>query len=113
MLTVTLSLLLVATAVWVRRTVPLVMVWTGLFVLLPDAGDVPGGRAAARRAVAADRPVERPVPGRAVVPRGGLGRGPPGRPAAAVGGGRRRRGWCARRACLYLRRRIQAVEIVQ
>jgi ABC-type transport system involved in multi-copper enzyme maturation permease subunit len=32
-LTVTLSLLLVATAVWVRRTVPLVMVWTGLFVL--------------------------------------------------------------------------------
>jgi ABC-type transport system involved in multi-copper enzyme maturation permease subunit len=32
-LTVTLGLLLVATAVWVRRTVPLVMVWTGLFVL--------------------------------------------------------------------------------
>lgn len=33
-LTVTLSLLVVATAVWVRRTVPLVMVWMGLFVLL-------------------------------------------------------------------------------
>jgi ABC-type transport system involved in multi-copper enzyme maturation permease subunit len=32
-LTIVLSLLLVATAVWVRRTVPLVMVWTGLFVL--------------------------------------------------------------------------------
>jgi ABC-type transport system involved in multi-copper enzyme maturation permease subunit len=32
-LTVTLSLLLVATAVLVRRTVPLVMVWCGLFVL--------------------------------------------------------------------------------
>jgi ABC-type transport system involved in multi-copper enzyme maturation permease subunit len=30
-LTVTLSLLLVATATWVRRTVPMVMVWTGLF----------------------------------------------------------------------------------
>ena len=32
-LTTVLGLLLVATAVWVRRTVPLVMVWTGLFVL--------------------------------------------------------------------------------
>lgn len=32
-LTVTLSLLLVATSVLVRRTVPLVMVWCGLFVL--------------------------------------------------------------------------------
>lgn len=32
-LTVCLSLLLVATAVWVRRTVPLVMVWAGVFVL--------------------------------------------------------------------------------
>jgi ABC-2 type transport system permease protein len=32
-LTATLSLLLVATAVWVRRTVPLIMVWTGVFVL--------------------------------------------------------------------------------
>jgi ABC-type transport system involved in multi-copper enzyme maturation permease subunit len=32
-LTVSLSLLLVATAVWVRRTVPLVMVWSGVFVL--------------------------------------------------------------------------------
>ena len=32
-LTVVLSLLLVATAVWVRRTVPLIMIWSGLFVL--------------------------------------------------------------------------------
>lgn len=34
-LTLTLSLLLVATSVLVRRTVPLVMVWCGLFVLCP------------------------------------------------------------------------------
>jgi ABC-type transport system involved in multi-copper enzyme maturation permease subunit len=34
-LTVVLSLLLVATAVWVRRTVPLAMLWMGLFALLP------------------------------------------------------------------------------
>ncbi len=33
LLTVCLSLLLVATAVWLRRTVPLVMVWSGVFVL--------------------------------------------------------------------------------
>jgi ABC-2 type transport system permease protein len=33
-LTVCLSLLVVATAVWVRQTVPMVMVWMGLFVLL-------------------------------------------------------------------------------
>jgi ABC-2 type transport system permease protein len=32
-LTLTLGLLLLTTAVWVRRTVPLIMVWTGLFVL--------------------------------------------------------------------------------
>lgn len=32
-LTVTLSLLLMATATWVRRTVPMVMIWTTLFVL--------------------------------------------------------------------------------
>ena len=32
-LTVVLSLLLVATSVWVRRTVPLIMIWSGLFVL--------------------------------------------------------------------------------
>ncbi len=32
-MTLTLGLLLIATAVWVRRTVPLIMVWTGLFVL--------------------------------------------------------------------------------
>jgi len=34
-LTVTLSLLVIATAVWLRRTVPLAMVWMGLFALLP------------------------------------------------------------------------------
>ena len=33
LLTIVLSLLLVATAVWVRRTVPLIMIWSGLFVL--------------------------------------------------------------------------------
>jgi len=33
-LTVCLSLLVVATAVWVRQTVPMVMVWMGVFVLL-------------------------------------------------------------------------------
>ena len=37
-LTVCLSLLLVATAVWVRRTVPLIMVWTGIFVLARSLG---------------------------------------------------------------------------
>ncbi|MBX9622877.1 MAG: ABC transporter permease subunit [Gemmataceae bacterium] len=34
LLTVTLGLLTVATAVWVRRTVPMVMAWVGPFVLL-------------------------------------------------------------------------------
>ncbi len=34
-LTVTLTLITVATAVWVRRTVPMAMIWMGLFVLLP------------------------------------------------------------------------------
>ena len=33
LLTVVLSLLLVATSVWVRRTVPLIMIWSGLFIL--------------------------------------------------------------------------------
>jgi ABC-type transport system involved in multi-copper enzyme maturation permease subunit len=33
--TVTLSLLLVATASWLRRTVPLIMTWTTVFVFLP------------------------------------------------------------------------------
>jgi ABC-2 type transport system permease protein len=32
-LTITLSLVLVATSVWLRRTVPLIMVWAGIFVL--------------------------------------------------------------------------------
>ena len=34
-LTVVLSLLVIATSVWLRRTVPLAMVWMGLFALLP------------------------------------------------------------------------------
>jgi len=34
LLTITLSLLVVATAVWVRRAVPMVMIWMGLFVFL-------------------------------------------------------------------------------
>jgi ABC-type transport system involved in multi-copper enzyme maturation permease subunit len=34
-LTVVLSLLVVATSVWLRRTVPLAMVWMGMFALLP------------------------------------------------------------------------------
>ena len=38
-LTVTLSLLLVATAVLVRRTVPLVMIWCGVFALVPRLTD--------------------------------------------------------------------------
>ena len=33
LLTVVLSLLLVATSVWVRRTVPLIMIWSGVFIL--------------------------------------------------------------------------------
>ena len=33
-LTITLGLLVVATAVWVRRTVPMVMIWMGLFVFM-------------------------------------------------------------------------------
>ena len=37
-LTVSLSLLVVATAVWVRRTVPMVMIWMGLFVFLRTGG---------------------------------------------------------------------------
>ena len=35
LLTLTLSLLVVATSVWLRRTVPLVMVWMGVFALMP------------------------------------------------------------------------------
>ena len=36
-ITVTFSLLLVVTATWLRRTVPLVMVWTAVFILSPAA----------------------------------------------------------------------------
>lgn len=38
LLTVVLGLILVAVSIAVRRTVPLVMIWTGLFVLLPLLG---------------------------------------------------------------------------
>ncbi len=38
-LTVTLSLLVVATAIWVRRTVPMVMVWMGIFAFLRMLGE--------------------------------------------------------------------------
>lgn len=38
-LTVSMSLLVVATAVWVRRAVPMVMIWMGLFVFLRMLGD--------------------------------------------------------------------------
>jgi ABC-type transport system involved in multi-copper enzyme maturation permease subunit len=110
-LTVCLSLLLVATAVWVRRTVPLVMVWAGLFVLcrMLSAFLVDGQRLDERWrlldlwndlylvglwCLGADwdrlRPPEQPQPWEAAVAVGLV---------------------CA--ACLlYLRRRIQAVEIV-
>ena len=102
-----------ATAVWVRRTVPLVMVWTGLFVLLP----------AARPSCWSDGqrldPTWRLIDLWNNLYLVGLwclgadhGDGPPA--AAAAGAGRRRWSWrrCARRAWLYLRRRVQAVEIV-
>jgi ABC-type transport system involved in multi-copper enzyme maturation permease subunit len=39
LLTATLSLLVVATAVWVRRAVPMVMIWMGLFVFLKMLGE--------------------------------------------------------------------------
>jgi ABC-type transport system involved in multi-copper enzyme maturation permease subunit len=39
-LTVVLSLLLVATASWLRRTVPMVMVWTTLFVFARGLGEI-------------------------------------------------------------------------
>ena len=38
-LAATLSLMLAAVASWVPRTVPLVMTWTGIFVLLPALGE--------------------------------------------------------------------------
>lgn len=38
-LTLLLSLLLVTTASWVRKTVPMVMIWTGLFVLARAVGE--------------------------------------------------------------------------
>jgi ABC-2 type transport system permease protein len=111
-LTVTLSLLLVATAVWVRRTVPLVMVWAAVFVLCRMlASFLVDGQNLDERwrlidlwnnlylvglwCLGADmdhvRPADQPAPWEAAV---------------AVG--------LVCSACLlYLRRRIQAVEIVQ
>ena len=52
-LTVFLSLLLVATASWLRRTVPLIMVWTTLFLFLRLLAEHAGGRPEVRRALAA------------------------------------------------------------
>jgi hypothetical protein len=37
-LTICLSLLLVAVAVWLRKTIPMIMVWTTVFVFLPEVG---------------------------------------------------------------------------
>jgi ABC-type transport system involved in multi-copper enzyme maturation permease subunit len=110
-LTACLGLLTVATAVWVRRTVPLVMVWMGVFVLLRlvAAWLVDGLKADQRWrlldlwndlylcglwCLGADPGTVRPQPQPAYW-----------EAAAAVGG------VCA--GCLlYLRRRVQAVEIV-
>ena len=84
----------------------------GRLRLRPADGRVAGGRAEVRRALAADRPVERPVPRRPVVPAG--------RSRRRSGRSRSRASAEAALACagvcagswLYLRRRVQAVEIV-
>jgi ABC-type transport system involved in multi-copper enzyme maturation permease subunit len=110
-LTAALSLLTVATAVWVRRTVPMVMVWMGVFVFLRLLGTWLAVMLADERwrlldlwnnlylcglsLLGADHDTVRPTP----------------QPAyweawAVVAG------VCV--ACLlYLRRRVQAVEVVQ
>jgi ABC-type transport system involved in multi-copper enzyme maturation permease subunit len=110
-LTATLGLLLVATAVWVRRTVPMVMVWTGLFVLLRAVAGwlVDGVKLDARWrlidlwndlylvglwSLGADFSTVRPIPQPEVWE------------AATVVGGTCVVCW------LYLRKRIQAVEVV-
>lgn len=110
-LTLALSWLLVAMAVLVRRTVPLVMAWCGLFVLCPELGDF-------LTEVQNQNPAWRlidlwndmylvglwllgttPDVGR-------VGEQPPVWQAAAVVGGVVAASW------VYLRRRIRAVEIV-
>jgi ABC-2 type transport system permease protein len=111
LLTVVLSLLLVATAVWVRRTVPLIMIWSGLFVLC---------RTVAGFLVEAQNfsPLWRLIDlwndlyliglwlMRADIDPAKLGQNPQPWQAALVVGG-----LCA--ICLlYLRKRIQAIEIV-
>ena len=110
-LTVCLSLLVVATAVWVRQTVPMVMVWMGLFVLLRLlAGWVVDGLKADPEwrlidlwndlylvglwCLQADPATVRPQPQPAYWQ------------AAAVVAG-----VCVG-CCLYLRRRVQAVEVI-
>ncbi len=110
-LTATLGLLLVATAVWVRRTVPMVMVWTGLFVLLRALAMwlVDGVKLDARWrlfdlwndlyliglwCLGADFSTVRPIPQPEVWE------------AAAVAGGTCVVCW------LYLRKRIQAIEVI-
>ncbi len=110
-LTVCLSLLVVATAVWVRQTVPMVMVWMGLFVLLRIlAGWLvdglkldPGWRLidlwndlylVGLWCLQADPATVRPQPQPAYW-----------QAAAAVAG------VCAG-CCLYLRRRVQAVDVI-
>lgn len=109
-LTVTLSLLVVATAVWVRRAVPMVMIWMGLFVFLRMLGDQLGreldprwrlidlwnslylcGLSCLRADPTTIRPTPQPEYWEAWLMVG------------AVCGG----------CLLYLRRRVQAVEIIQ
>jgi len=110
-LTVCLSLLVVATAVWVRQTVPMVMVWMGVFVLLRMlAGWVVDGLRADPEwrlidlwnnlylvgmwCLQVDPATVRPQPQPAYWQ------------AATVVGG-----VCVG-CCLYLRRRVQAVEVI-
>lgn len=112
LLTTVLGLVLVAVAVSVRRTVPLVMVWTGLFVLVPLMGRwlVEGPNLSTRWRLAdlwnnlylvglwlldADFSLVRPDRNPSV-----------GEAAAALAV------VCAV-CCLYLRRRVRAVDVIQ
>ena len=107
-LTITLSLLVVATAVWVRRTVPLAMIWMGSSFL--PMLRLAGGRDEGRTLAVID--LWNTLPVWAVVPGGGA------RVGAATPQPEYWEAWVAVGAVcavclLYLRRRIQAVEIVQ